>query len=52
MQYSKPDNARLDEFCWKFLHQKKYVNPAEVLEKILTLSHGQASVDGLWIQCQ
>ena len=47
MQYDEPsDDARLGEFYWKFLHEKKYVNlGTEVLKKILSFSHGQASAE-------
>ena len=45
MQWDKPsDDARLDELCQKFLYQKRYVNIAEVLKKILTFPHSQASI--------
>ena len=47
MQYDEPsDDARLGEFYWKFLHEKKYVNlGTEVLKKILSFSHGQGSAE-------
>ena len=46
MQCDKPsDDVRLDNFYWKFLHQKSYVNLVQVLKKILTLSHDQASAE-------
>lgn len=46
LQFDKPsDSNRLDDFYWQYLNLKKYQNLAEVVKIILTLSHGQASVE-------
>ena len=45
-QYDKPSGSiRLDEFYGHFLCHQKYANFAKVVMKVLTFSHGQASVE-------
>ncbi|KAJ8403281.1 hypothetical protein AAFF_G00354980 [Aldrovandia affinis] len=41
----EPETERLDKFLGKYMKGRKYRNLWELLKKLLTISHGQASVE-------